>query len=369
MTDSIVRKVQALLERAAHENTNEHERKACMDKANELMTKYAIDQANLDAQAGDGRRQPTTEVVTLFSDEQDGGRTKYEIFAYRWHFQAIFEKCAELAGVKLAGLYGVDRRITMVGFPEDIAWAHMLYTHIFSEFIAKMFPTWSADRTFDENVRMLKESGRSWADIWLAALGAGQTDRDHKPDTVNRKNYWRAAYKRACRDAGVEPSMTTQRHDAWRYAYADSFSDRIQTRLWGMIADRKQTVEETGSALVLAGAEERINSLLFELFPDMSPEAEEERRKAAREYNEKVAEERARMLEAMTPRQREAFLAKEERAREAQRRKNHRDWEKIRHQRNDTDGHMAGARAADEIDLARPAERVADEPQAAAALN
>lgn len=369
MTESIVRKVQALLERASHENTNEHERKACLDKANALMTKYAIDQANLDAQQGDGRRQPTKEVVYLFGeDDGNGGRTKYEIFAYRWHFQAIFERCAELAGVKLAGLYGTDRTITMVGFPEDIAWTHMLYTHIFAEFIAKMFPTWSADRTFDENVRTLKESGKSWADIWRAALDAGATDWDHRPTTVNRKNYWRAAYKRACRDAGIEPSMTTQRHDAWRYAYADSFSDRIQYRLWEMIADRNRTVAETGSELVLAGAEERINHLLWELFPEMSPQAEEERKRATREYNEKVAEQRAAMLDAMTDRQRELFLAKEEREREAARRKNQKRWDKWQHARNDTDGHMAGRRAADEIDLSRPADRVHTEG-ATAALN
>lgn len=87
------------------------------------------------------------------------------------------------------------------------------------------------------------------------------------------------------------------------------------------------------------------------MFPDLSPEAAARRKQAAYEQQQREDAERQAMLDAMTPKQREAFLEKEERQRRRQDEKYWRDLE--RGPRADMGARRRGESAANSIDLTR----------------
>jgi hypothetical protein len=225
----------------------------------------------------------------------------------------------------------------LVGFPEDVEYVQMLWTSAHLTFVSKIDPSWDSSRTVDENVKILKEAGRKWGYI------AEQANTNGFECTANDGRL-KAAYRRQCKAEGVPATAHTQRHAAYRAAFAQSFSYTIYSRLQRMRAANAETVASTpGSALALRDRMSDVNEMLYQLFPHLRPMSEEDREKAMAELLRQEAE----RLASMTPAQRAAH----ERAKARQDARYRAQWEREQAKVQDRAGSAAGSAAAATVDL------------------
>ena len=248
--ERITIKIQALLERAQHPATGDEERQACMEKADALMAKYRIDRAMLNFDRKDTIRE-------IISREMDRNRSEYSAYLNSMMFR-VYEHC----GCKVASGYG---KYTAVGYEEDIFFGDMLWATIQLEFARKMMPTWEASRPFDQNVFLLKESGKSWMEIVHMAPASERLNK-------NSGGRLRGAYKRWADKIGYAvPKEQPRQPKLWRESFAESFRVRLSERLWELSQKSKQDVGEQG-ALAIIKDEDRVLQEFYRLFPNLDPE-------------------------------------------------------------------------------------------------
>lgn len=353
-TDKVLEQVRHLIAKIEHPNTPEAEREMCRQRADALMFRHAIDEAQISAEEKEAAKsRPMTAVIPV-SAYWDQYRDELMIL-----MQALAEtnRCVAIAGIDYDSK---QRAATVVGFESDVRFVEIMYTSIHLQFVSRIDPKWDPKRSEGENVRFLKECGVRWIDI----ARMGEFDW---PDG----GLLMRIYKRQCKADGVEP-MATQRHDAYRASFADGFFSRLRSRLYEDRARREEQVKDyedetgnTGTALVLVDRKEAVNAAVYELFPHLKPLTKEEReemrvKRMAEQAAEAAAATAAReaMLAKMTPKQRERFLAKEEADRIRAEAKAEREWRTYRRQQArheartwDGDGYAAGQSAANAVNL------------------
>lgn len=333
MEDRIIQKIQALLERAGHPETPEGERIACEDKADVLMTKYRIERAMLNFKRTDTVREITNREFEAVQGDF-AGTLNYIMYSVFQH-----------SGCRATQAW---KKITVVGYEEDIFFGEMLWVNIHREFVTRMLPSWSTSRTFDHNVYLLKESGKSWMEIVYAeneALGVKSTL------TAKSGSRLRTAYKRWAERIGAEvPKEQPRNPKLWRESFAQSFEASIYRRLREMKAKRTGEEQATeGAAVALIKDEDRIKAEFYRLFPDRDPE---NIKKRDAEYEAAEAARRA----ALTDAERVA----EDRQRERDRARWARQSASWKPSPRDQRGWEAGHNAASSVDLANGENRVGD---------
>ncbi len=338
--ERILERVRKMLDRANHPNTPDGERQTCIAMADAAMQKHAIDQAMLDAaKKPNERRKPTSREFTAW----DG-------FQWRSQFYTIMTEIARTVGVRASVSY--RGTVTLVGMSDDIDYCEMLWMSVYLNFSSKLEPKWNNDLSFEHNVYNFKEAGSKWPDIRIIAV-----NNDCWVDWPDGGRLKRA-YQRHCKILGEEPRNHTQRHDAYRQSFADAYERRLCHRLEELRSDRKETAESSGAALVLYDVKQEVDAAYYVMFPDEHPDvvAENNRKwmEKHRADRSKEQQEREEMLAAMTDKQRQAFLDKEERKRQREAERNERYWENEA-KRNATEygGARAGRAAADSVDLSR----------------
>lgn len=343
--DRILDRVAKLLAQADHPNTGDAERDAFLAKADKLMGEHMITEAMLRAaQKPEERRKPVVVEVTGMFDRETVYGNKMDLIA---------RQVARTVGVKMVTHYSGGRRVTLVGFDEDVRWMQMLFMNIQVAFVTKLNPKWDAGKDTVANVVQLRESGASWSEILNRAVRAGAVEQTWTLyDSQERRNArasLKRAYERYCDAVGVEP-VQTRRHEAFRHTYAEAFTVQICARLEEMAEARKVP----GTELVLRSVQEDVLAAMWEAFPSLHPDAQkaaqEAREKAEREADEKLAAE----LAAMTPRQRLAYEKEQTRLRDKEARESDRYWraeDRRREKLYDTNGGKAGRAAANAVNL------------------
>lgn len=334
-SESIISKVQKLLERADHPGTSAEERDACIRKADAMMLKYQIDQAMLDAtKKPEERRTPISDQFR-FDVNPD--------FVYQ--FQTMLGSLGRANGVRVASKW--DGSATLVGYQEDVEWLKLLTMQVFREFVVKISPSWNDSLSVDDNVKTLKEAAWKWVDIAIEMHKRGLWPSD-KRLPPNDGGYLIRAYKRACKAQGVEPDMKTQNHEGYRYAFIESFTNRIVNRANEIYTSKQEAAAErgTGTELALRDAGAYVDDLFYRLFPSMSPEARARRQAEAAEAARRARERDAAYL---------ASLSEDERRKELRRRERELNqlYKGQRFVTYDNDGARAGRRAADGVNLSR----------------
>lgn len=327
---SILDKVAKLITLAEHANTSDIEREAFLAKADAMMVKYAIDRAVIESRkTSDEKREEPVSVTVPFV--RDGVDFEDE---YCQMFSAI---CGHNRVRAVIRTY--REQAVIVGFPTDVEYTQMIWNSVYLAFVSKLDPSWVADRPADENIKILKEAGWKWARIADAANANGF-------ECTATDGRLKAAYRRQCRLEGVEPTSHTQRHAAYRAAYAAAFSGTIESRLYRMrraAEDQATARREPGTAVALRSRADTVNAEFFRLFPHLRPMSAEDRRAMSEEAIRRETE----RLAAMTPAQRAAEERREvrEQARwEAQ-------YEREQAKRQDAAGRRAGQSAAATVDL------------------
>lgn len=330
---SILDKVAKLIALAEHGNTSDIEREAFLAKADAMMVKYAIDRAVIESRktSGEKREEPISVTVPFIRDGVD-----FE-GQYISMFSAICSHNRTRAVIRT-----YREQAVIVGFPTDVEYTQMIWNSVYFGFVSKLDPSWVADRPADENIKILKEAGWKWGRIADVANANGF-------ECTATDGRLKAAYRRQCKLEGVEPTSHTQRHAAYRAAYAEAFSATISSRLYRMrraAEDQVASRSGTGTELALCSRKDTVNEEFYQLFPHMRPMSAEERAEVDKRLNLYDEAEKAR-LAAMTPAQRAA----EERRREREDLRWRAQYEREQAKRQDAAGRRAGQSAAATVDL------------------
>lgn len=389
--DKILDRVQKLLSIADHPNTGEHERDIALAQANSLIQKHAIDEAMLRAsQTMEQRRAPEKRRVTIASGTGMG----VALSALR----SILHEMAKTYRCSLAidGAYNAD----LYGASEDVAWVEMLFASTYYQLLAKINPKWDSAKSYDENVYNFKVGGFAWKEINKIAVEHGQVDarvwermtgrledlRDYEANPDQQTPIWEpayqwyrqegfrnvvlinrneesgtsygewerptdkikgsmiAAYKRWAKEIGDDQPVATANHSTYRIYFVEGFKHRMFARLYEYQREMESAMDTIpGAALAIADMTEEAKRMMYGDHPNMDPEEiERQRREAA------AAE--AAKLDAMTDKERTAYLEAQER--EDRRRNRPR---KVKYLSYDETAVLRGRSAADTVNMNRTA--------------
>jgi hypothetical protein len=332
VSEKVLDKVRKLIALAEHPNTGDAEREAFLAKADQMMTQHAIDEAMLALVDPARKTEPITERFEFVSAD------------HKWFGQFRSMMVGIVAAGRCKGANHYDGTITLVGYRDDVEYVKMVWLSVYMGFVAKLDPTWDASKTEDSNVKTLKDAGWKWERI----AAAGGFDW---PDGGKLKR----AYRRECARLGVEPVSHTQRHEAYRNSFADSFVAEVRARLRRMQSAGQQTVRDAkpGAELALRDRSESVNEAYWMLFPNLRPLTPEQEAEQRAKWAAEDAAEQAQ-LDAMTPAERAAY-DREEAKQEAKRERDYERWNRNnqRAQRRlyDEQGWEIGAKAGQQVDL------------------
>lgn len=393
--EKIIDRVAKLLAIAEHPNTPAPEAEVALLQANKLMAKHAIDEAIArQSQTVGQRRALASAKITI-----GGG-------SFRGYLTTVITYCADANRLTTALIGG---QAHVFGAAEDVAWVEMLYSMIHLQFLSKIDPKWDPAKSYEENVYAFKVAGFKWLDINAEAMKHGGPDTRiweqtrgsvYRDDSEGEFLPWeatrswghrvyefrnvevqqtygsgelsayatweeptnkmtarlKAAYKRWAAFIGDDSPVTTQSHSAYRRSYAEAFANTMAIRFLDMKAANEAEMDTIpGAALALRDVTEEARQMMWDEYPSLSPE-EIARRKRER-YEQQQREDAAYQakLDAMTPKAREEFLAKE--ARKEQRQTAAYLRERDRQPRADQGARKRGASVANSIDLTRKAGR------------
>lgn len=332
ITEDVLAKIAKLIERASHSATPEAERDLCLERADAMMVKYSIDRAFLESVKPAGTREAPTSVDIAFVPISD---------PFRYEMRELLRALAESSRVRVAfrGNWKESQAI-LVGFPSDIEYCRMLWTGVYFAFVSRVNPSWDTALTADQNIKILKESGKKWAQIAIEANAHGF---ECKPNDGRLK----AAYRRACKAEGVEPTAHTQRHGAYRASFVEAFVYTVTARLRKQADAAAGIVRDNpGSELVLADRSVHVDAKFYDMFPDFRPMSDEERAELRRDREAAMAAEKARRA-SLTDEERKA----EDRQRAKQTAAYAREYDREQARRYDEAGDSAGRRAGQSVDL------------------
>lgn len=272
-SENIMRKIQSLLERAAHPSTPEHERQTSQEMADKLMAKYRLDRAMLNFKKTDLTREPTHReygLIDLITKESTVSNKDYN---EEWGIQSqvnwLRSSIYTHAGCRSTSRF---QTFTVVGYEEDIFYGDMLWTTIFQDVITKMFPGWRKDVGFDENVFTLKNAGFSWPQVREMGLANEAADRIGMLTAENAGSKLRTGYKRHAKKIGYNPPAVQPRNPGlWRRSFVDSYSSQIQNRIRAMAAANAESAGKEGEIALIKDAD-RVRDFFYNLFPDLNPE-------------------------------------------------------------------------------------------------
>jgi len=301
-SEKIMDRVRDLLAIAEHPGTPAHEADTALNMANRLITKHAIDEAILRMdQTEEQRRAPEKRTIKM------SGLSYTVAPALR----TILVDIAEANRCSVALEWDAE----VYGAAEDVSWVEMLFMSVSYELVSKINPKWDTDKSYDENVYNFKVAGFKWVEINnYSVINGGPDARVFEENFAGRmvptgkiKGSMIGAYKRHAKLVGDTNPVATQSHQVYKLSFIEGFKRRLVNRIRDLARDARSEADTIpGAALALSSMAEEIKSMFYSEHPDLDPEEQ-------RRQREKARQDRADMLNAMTPTQRAKFLEKEER--------------------------------------------------------
>jgi hypothetical protein len=301
--EGLLRRVRGLIDTADsfEELGNSEAAQTYRNKADEMMTVYAVEEFELAFATGTERAKPELREYVY-------GDAPEEVAD---HLSTLFYALAEHCRVKI-GYYGwVKSKI--VGYPQDLEYLDVLFTSVRMHMSSQVRPHASRTLGYEESLAVLKESGQKWADIYPALLRVfpERFDRaraDHKSNAKLLPGYsfWQEAQefvpteedfeknhkwikvdeywylKEMVRPIGVrftkeytEFCKNTDRHriysDPKTYlrSFVRGYVSEVQRRIWAM--EQATSEATTGMELVLANIMDDLLEFYYENFPERRP--------------------------------------------------------------------------------------------------
>lgn len=259
--EKVLQKVAKLLERGNHPGTPPEERESCLNMADQIMTKYAMDMAQVEAAMTVGeRRAPIDKIFDGIIPQGDHAKD----------LQKMLHQLAATNRVRTVFLHGRSYDgsvgVHMFGLREDIVYVEMVWNNIFFDFHANLSPSWDdAAFGFDENVYRLVKAAYKWQQIAIIASSYGHGIK--WPDGGRLKR----AYHRHQKVLGEEQTPHTQSHRSYRESFSMSYAGRVSTRLSEMKREHDMASGRagTGAELVLVNYRDQINGMVQDMYPKL----------------------------------------------------------------------------------------------------
>lgn len=300
--ESVMSRIQKLMERALHEATPPAEAEACMAKADALMAQHMIDRSELTAE------QKSRVTQDIWEVNLSGAGPEFYSQVYSL-MRTVLKHCG-IRETRTADYKGFH----VVGFPEDIAYAERMWFRIFKEFVVNVNPTWDDNLSEGENIDNFLMAGFTWRAIWIMRYKAGAHPINPHAYKAQEGGRLRRAHKKFRDSQGVtEKYYHTRTPGAYRSSYAQSFRATLGQRLEKMRTSTEEVVGRDKFLLARVSTDAEVEAEFYRLFPEYDPEVQRRKREAER------AAAKAEW-DALSP---EARAARE-RAEEAERKRNER---------------------------------------------
>lgn len=362
----MLERVRALLAKA-EATTFEAEADAFREKADQLMTAYAIEQWMVEAAQDSVGKRPTPELRYVDINWYDyGSGTSVEFRSALWHmFARIAGHCRCVVvpdKTRYAdGENGRTREVAVVGLPSDIDYFDLLFTNVMIDFLKKLNPSPNPNLSVEDNVYMLRSASKGWPEIARLMLNAGlvkppkrAVDRyaqyaetndawkDHKIVWGDLRDDERQAlrsrlaktFRDYCKETGREQLKANP--GVYARSYARGFQLGLGRKLDEMADKYDPTSKTNDMAVALRDIRQTVRESVWDFFPDMRPHPET--CECAECHFQKCVDpdcKRPRCVEARKPVRRGS----------------------IRYLAYDPAGATAGRKAASEVNLANPATR------------
>lgn len=297
MSESTMRVIESLLTLASHASTPPEEAQRAQEKAEALMEKHKIDRAI--ANFGRSEKEVLGEVIEVklqrlnLVDPNAVGSSRRDTMEF------------QTTGI-ITGLRGViythagcmAKGDLVMGYQDDIAYAEILWLAVFNEALQLMFPRWSKEVGFDENVYRLKKAGYSWPQVREMGIANEARDCNGVLTQQNAGSKLRTAYRRHCKSIGeeIEGSQPRDPH-WWRVSFAHSFSTRISQRVAALRAGREQ-YQTPDNLPALVRDQDIVKRAFYEKFPDMNPANQKQYTKEELEKPSKKVQKKQRYVDA-----------------------------------------------------------------------
>lgn len=155
--DNILRKVRSLIAKAEHESTPPEEAKAAQERADEMMRKYKLEEAELDkSRPAEARSMPEFIHVELADGELVGWMARLA------ELVAVHCDCK----IRTYSRYTVNGWTSKVyGFKSDLRYYEILYTTLRLHMLGALRPGLNPALTVAENAYILHNAGLNWFDM------------------------------------------------------------------------------------------------------------------------------------------------------------------------------------------------------------
>lgn len=250
--DKIIGKVQALLNKAASSGFTA-EAEALRNKADELMTKFIIEEHELRAARPAGEREDPIHHRFILAEAGSPMRQQLADLA---HTVATHCRCR----VVFYGLSQPGSRYRLscnvYGFPTDVEYFTLMLTSLQSQMANELEPKPDPDMSVWENFTMLKQSGLAWPRVF-EVMGLSFND--------GRKELMKY---RAWRNESGEGAERNVPPGTYVRSFAQGFANQVDSRLWQIRVTRDKKLDEApGTALVLFDR----SSIVDEYFAQENP--------------------------------------------------------------------------------------------------
>jgi hypothetical protein len=244
----MLERVRALLAKA--DGTNfPAEADTFRQKADELMTEYAIEQWEVNEAQGAVGARPKPE-------RRDFDVSWYGTNSRHKELWALMCRVAEHCRCKLIYWHSNAGIIPAIGLPSDLDWFDLLFTHLMLQMGKGLEPHPNPERSMIENLVTMKEAGMKWERIGELLYNADQLDHEYDR---NMGVDFTKKYTAYCREHGRERLRTTP--SVYQRSFAVGFVNEVSTRL------RRQASERgTGMELVLRDIKDEIDGTAEEMF-------------------------------------------------------------------------------------------------------
>lgn len=265
--EKMLERVRALLAKAASTNFPE-EAEAFQAKADELMTKYAIEMWQIEqAQAGvNAPRKPVRKDLDI-SWWYKGGLG--EIRSDLWNlYHEVARHCRVVPVGQKTEYRSGESIIPVIGLEADLAYFDMLFTHLLMQFLDRLDPKPRPGETMIEALVKMKEAGLKWEVIYNRLKSAGLVeDLGYWNGKVASRMDFAGKYTKFCRDMGRDRVYTSPA--VYRRSFADGWTSGVIEKLREMREDQGQS---TGSmALALRDIRLVVREAMWDEFPDLRP--------------------------------------------------------------------------------------------------
>lgn len=265
--ERMMKRVQALLDRADHAGTTEHEAAACRAKAEDIMVKYRIEESALGLMNKDQSKGPIKPVWrdwwlvkadNQFSDE----------------YWQMFCVIAQHVGLRFRGQYAVNPEedgvwlgVQAVGYESDLWYALSIFNGVRLTFASKLEPTVDKGASDQDNVYALRNSGATRIRIAEVLWGDESQSATAKVSRL---------YEAACKARDEDPVVAGRTVNAktYRKSYAEAFVYQIGERLYEMRIGARETA--SSGELVLSNRKENVDEAFYAKFPSLRPQPRKE---------------------------------------------------------------------------------------------